>query len=197
MALKTPIECGSDAKFGGVHFSGPPRLGPLGDFFLFFCVKFGAYYSTLGSPLWNQVRPHSIKKIGGRFYPTPSRILDSEPRSMGVFRHFLCDALKCWEIMELELFHTSIALIHPCWEPTRVGLKLIQFKCVILHQSGVLELTPIQITPWGCRFQQQLIGYHVAFFIIIDSKILKLLETSITMSKAFNFQMIMISFEIK
>ena len=27
---------------------------------------------TLGSSLWDQVRPHSIKKIGGRFYPTPA-----------------------------------------------------------------------------------------------------------------------------
>ena len=34
---------GSDARFGGVHFSGPPHFGPLGDFFWFFFAKFGFY----------------------------------------------------------------------------------------------------------------------------------------------------------
>ena len=28
---------GSDARFGGVHFFGPPHFGPLADFFDFFC----------------------------------------------------------------------------------------------------------------------------------------------------------------
>ena len=33
---------GSDARFGGVHFFGPPHFGPLADFFDFF-AKFGLY----------------------------------------------------------------------------------------------------------------------------------------------------------
>ena len=68
----------SDARFGRVHFSGPPRFCPLGTFFgFFFCYIRGLRPQvTLGSFLWDQVRPHSIKKIGGGFYPThatPSR----------------------------------------------------------------------------------------------------------------------------
>ena len=39
-SLNTPIERGSDARFGGVHFFGPPRFGPLGIFLVFF-AKFG------------------------------------------------------------------------------------------------------------------------------------------------------------
>ena len=33
---------GSDARFGGVRFSGPPHFGPLATFFGFF-AKFGFY----------------------------------------------------------------------------------------------------------------------------------------------------------
>ena len=35
VGLNTPIERGSESKFGGVYFSGPPRFGPLGTFFIF------------------------------------------------------------------------------------------------------------------------------------------------------------------
>ena len=52
-------------------------LAPWGLFLVFFGYIWGLRPQiTLGSPLWDQVRPHSIKKIGGRFYPThatPSR----------------------------------------------------------------------------------------------------------------------------
>ena len=41
VALNIPIEHGSDARLGGVHFSGPPCFGPLGIFIGFF-IKFGA-----------------------------------------------------------------------------------------------------------------------------------------------------------
>ena len=33
---------GSEARFGGVHFSGPPRFSPLMIFFGFFFAKFGS-----------------------------------------------------------------------------------------------------------------------------------------------------------
>ena len=33
VGLNTPIERGSEARFGGVHFSSPPHFGPLGIFF--------------------------------------------------------------------------------------------------------------------------------------------------------------------
>ena len=65
----------------------------LGVFFRFFLLNLGSTAPNfLGGPLWEQVRPHPIKKIGVKFYPTPS-----EPslrawqvlRSSGVFRHFL------------------------------------------------------------------------------------------------------------
>ena len=36
----------SDARFGGVHFSGPPHFGPL-EIFLVFFAKFGLYGPTL------------------------------------------------------------------------------------------------------------------------------------------------------
>ena len=36
VALNTPIERGSDARLGGVHFFGPPRLVPWELFWLFF-----------------------------------------------------------------------------------------------------------------------------------------------------------------
>ena len=39
-SLNTPIERGSNARLGGVHFSGPPRFGPFGIFWSFF-AKFG------------------------------------------------------------------------------------------------------------------------------------------------------------
>jgi hypothetical protein len=42
-SLNTPIERGSDARLGGVHFSGPPCFGPLGTSFGFFWAKFGLY----------------------------------------------------------------------------------------------------------------------------------------------------------
>ena len=32
----------SDAKFGGVHFYGPPHFGPLGTFFGFFLLNLGS-----------------------------------------------------------------------------------------------------------------------------------------------------------
>ena len=52
VALKTPIERGSDARFGGVHFYGPPHFGPLGTFFGFFLLNWGLQPQiTLGSPL--------------------------------------------------------------------------------------------------------------------------------------------------
>ena len=37
VALNTPIERGSDARFGGVHFFGPPHFGSLEIFMGFFC----------------------------------------------------------------------------------------------------------------------------------------------------------------
>ena len=46
VGLNTPIEHGSEAKFGGVHFSGPLCFGPLGTFFGFF-AKFGSYSPKL------------------------------------------------------------------------------------------------------------------------------------------------------
>ena len=41
MGLNNPNERGSEAKFGGVHFSGPPRFGPLETFFGFFLLNLG------------------------------------------------------------------------------------------------------------------------------------------------------------
>ena len=41
VGLNTPIERGSEAMFGGVHFFGPPRFGPLGIFFGFFLLNLG------------------------------------------------------------------------------------------------------------------------------------------------------------
>ena len=43
---------GSEARFGGVHFSGPPRFSPLMTFLVFFCpVWVLRPQITLGSPL--------------------------------------------------------------------------------------------------------------------------------------------------
>ena len=42
VALNTPIERGSDARFGGVHFFGPPHFGSL-EIFMGFFANFGAY----------------------------------------------------------------------------------------------------------------------------------------------------------
>ena len=41
VALKTPIERGSDARFDGVFFSGPPHFGPMWIFFGFFWLNLG------------------------------------------------------------------------------------------------------------------------------------------------------------
>ena len=56
-SLNTPDErcmylSGSDAKFGGVHFSGPPHSGPLGIFIIylfiyFYFIEFGFYTPKL------------------------------------------------------------------------------------------------------------------------------------------------------
>ena len=51
-SLNTPIERGLDAMLGGVHFSGPPRFGPLG----IFLAKFGFCGPKL---LWEA--PYEIK----------------------------------------------------------------------------------------------------------------------------------------
>ena len=41
VGLNTPIKRGLEARFGGVHFSGPPHFGPLGIFFGFFLLNLG------------------------------------------------------------------------------------------------------------------------------------------------------------
>ena len=52
VALNTPIERGSDARLGGVHFFGPPRFGPFGTFLVVFSLNWGMRLQiTLGSPL--------------------------------------------------------------------------------------------------------------------------------------------------
>ena len=58
---------------GFIFLALPIPFWTLGDFFGFFCWIWGLRPQiTLGSPLWDQVRPHSITKIGGKFYPTPT-----------------------------------------------------------------------------------------------------------------------------
>ena len=91
VALKTPIERGSDAWFGGVHFFGPPRFGPLG-FFWFSLLNLGPTTPNYSRkpPMRSSKAPTLSKKQGACFTPPchPLPNLASEPRSMGVFRHF-------------------------------------------------------------------------------------------------------------
>ena len=63
---------GCQVRWGSFCWSS--LFSSLGNFFGFFFAKSGTYgpQFNLRSPLWDQVRPHSIKKIGGRFYPTPA-----------------------------------------------------------------------------------------------------------------------------
>ena len=81
MSLKPPVPLGGGlskyphrAWLGGVHFSGPPRFGPLGIFFLFF------FWLNLGSAAPNYSRKPTMRsskappkqKNRGKFYPTPA-----------------------------------------------------------------------------------------------------------------------------
>jgi hypothetical protein len=72
-SLNTPIERGSDAPLSGVHFSGPPRFGPLGIFFGFFFLLnlgFAAPNYSRKPPMKSSKAPPK-QKNRGRFYPTP------------------------------------------------------------------------------------------------------------------------------
>ena len=72
-SLNTPIERGSEARFGGVHFSGPPRFGPLGIFFDFFWLNLGfAAPNYSRKPPMRSSKAPPKKKNKGRFYPTPA-----------------------------------------------------------------------------------------------------------------------------
>ena len=55
-----------------VRFLALPILVPWWFFLVFFLLIWVLRPQiTLGSPLWDQVRPHPIKRIGGKFYPNP------------------------------------------------------------------------------------------------------------------------------
>ena len=60
VGLNTPIEHGSEARFDGVHFSGPPHFGSLGTFFGFF-AEFGSY-SPKKTPMRSSKAPPIKKK---------------------------------------------------------------------------------------------------------------------------------------
>ena len=70
-----------------VHFFWPSPFWPLDDFCWFFLLNLGLRPQiTLGGPLWDQIRPHPIKKIGGNFYPNPPEPTGADIRTCSVLR---------------------------------------------------------------------------------------------------------------
>ena len=73
VALKTPIERGSDARFGGVHFSRPPHFGPLGTYFGVFLLNLGFTAPSYSrKPSMRSSKAPLNQKNKGRFYLTPT-----------------------------------------------------------------------------------------------------------------------------
>ena len=95
-SLNTPDErCTCQVRMAGsvgFLFLALPILTFWWFFLVFFLLNLGfASPNYFRKSLWDQVRPHSIKKIGGRFYPNASKPglrAWQVQRSSGVFRHF-------------------------------------------------------------------------------------------------------------
>jgi hypothetical protein len=97
-SLNTLIERGSDARLGGVHFSGPPRFGPL-EFFLVFFAKFGfCGPNYFRKPPMRSSKAPPKQKNRGRVYPTPATPSRTWPPSHARWGFLGTSGLKHWSI---------------------------------------------------------------------------------------------------
>ena len=74
---------GSDARFGGVHFSGPPHFDPLGFFWVFLLYLGSTAPNYSRRPPTRSSKAPPNHKIKGKFYPTPPNLTSATSARQG------------------------------------------------------------------------------------------------------------------